>query len=120
MLFSLIHLLTFSIGDADFRNPFSVILVLIIVFAGFAGLITLLIAEIVSGAEYLAKVVPHQLETLITHLEYLFVSQIIPLYNQLANLVNDLGSGGQETIINNIQNVGHYWKHNRRVYSEIF
>ncbi|WP_338470481.1 sporulation integral membrane protein YtvI [Niallia sp. XMNu-256] len=84
----------------------SVILVLMIVFAVFAGLITLLIAEIVSGAEYLAKVVPHQLETLITHLEYLFVSQIIPLYNQVENLVDNLGSDGQETIVNNIQNVG--------------
>lgn len=84
----------------------SVILVLIIVFALFAGLITLLIAEIVSGAEYLAKVVPHQLETLISHLEFLFVSQILPLYNQLASLVNDLGSGSQETLVNNIQNVG--------------
>lgn len=84
----------------------SVIFVLIMVFAVFAGLITLLIAEIVSGAEYLATVVPNQLETLITHLEYLFFSQIIPLYNQLANLVNDLGSSGQETILNNIQSVG--------------
>lgn len=84
----------------------SVILSLIIMFAFFAGLITLLVAEIVAGAEYLAKVVPHQLDTLISYSEYLFASQIIPLYNQLTGLVNDLGGSGQETIIRNIQNVG--------------
>ena len=84
----------------------SVILALLIIFAFFAGLLTLLIAEIVSGAEYLAKVVPHQLETLITYLEHFFASQIIPLYNQLSSIVNDLGSNGQETIIRNIKNIG--------------
>ena len=84
----------------------SVILALLIIFAFFAGLLTLLIAEIVSGAEYLAKVVPHQLDTLITYLEHLFASQIIPLYNQLSSIVNDLGSNGQETIIRNIKNIG--------------
>ena len=84
----------------------SVILALLIIFAFFAGLLTLLIAEIVSGAEYLAKVVPHQLDTLITYLEHFFASQIIPLYNQLSSIVNDLGSNGQETIIKNIQNIG--------------
>ena len=84
----------------------SVILALLIIFAFFAGLLTLLIAEIVSGAEYLAKVVPHQLDTLITYLEHFFASQIIPLYNQLSSIVNDLGSNGQETIIRNIKNIG--------------
>jgi sporulation integral membrane protein YtvI len=84
----------------------SVILALLIIFSLFAGLLTLLIAEIVSGAEHLAKVVPHQLQTLITYLEHFFASQIIPLYNQLSSIVNDLGSNGQETIVKNIQNIG--------------
>src|SRR6478736_4973273 len=68
-------------------------------FAFFAGLITLLVAEIVSGADYLAEVVPAQLDTLIRHIEHLVASQIIPLYNQLTSLFNSLGSGQQDTIM---------------------
>lgn len=84
----------------------SVIITLILVFAFFAGLITLLIAEIVSGADYLARVVPKQLDTLIQYSEHFFAAQIIPLYDQLTNLFNNLESGQQDTIMNNIQNVG--------------
>lgn len=84
----------------------AVIVSLILVFAFFAGLITLLIAEIVSGADYLAKVVPNQLETLIKYTEQFFASQIIPLYNQFTTMFNSLDSGQQDTIMDNIQNVG--------------
>ncbi|WP_071396984.1 sporulation integral membrane protein YtvI [Bacillus tuaregi] len=84
----------------------SVLIALIIAFAFFAGLLTLLIAEIVSGAEYLAKVVPDQLDTLIRYIEHLIASQIIPFYDQLTSLFNSLGSGQQDTIMKNIQNVG--------------
>lgn len=84
----------------------SVFIALILVFAFFAGLITLLITEIVSGADYLAKVVPDQLDTIIKYIEHLFAAQIIPLYDQLTSLFNNLGSGQQDTIMKNIQNVG--------------
>jgi sporulation integral membrane protein YtvI len=84
----------------------AVIIALVFVFAFFAGIITLLVAEIVSGAEYLAKVVPEQLDTLIRHIEHLVASQLIPLYNQLTSLFNSLGNGQQDTILSNIQNVG--------------
>ncbi|MBP3038781.1 sporulation integral membrane protein YtvI [Bacillaceae bacterium Marseille-Q3522] len=84
----------------------AVVISMILLFAILAGLITLLIAEIVSGADYLAQVVPDQIDTLIKYSEELFVSQIIPLYENLRSLFNNLGTGQQETIINNIQNVG--------------
>jgi sporulation integral membrane protein YtvI len=87
-------------------RSFSVIITLILVFAFFAGIVTLLVAEIISGTDYLAKVVPNQLDTLITYLEHLLAAQIIPLYNQLSSLFNSLGNGQQDTILNNIQNVG--------------
>ncbi|SFB17317.1 MULTISPECIES: sporulation integral membrane protein YtvI [unclassified Bacillus (in: firmicutes)] len=79
---------------------------IIIIFAVFAGLITLLIAEIVSGANYLANVVPKHLDTVINYIENLFAAQIIPLYNQLTSLFNTLEVGQQDTIMENIQNVG--------------
>lgn len=84
----------------------AVIIVLVLVFSVFAGAITLLIAEIVSSADQLARIVPKQLDTLISYIEHFMAAQIIPFYNQLTNLFDHLGSGQQETILKNIQNAG--------------
>jgi sporulation integral membrane protein YtvI len=84
----------------------AVILVLILLFAIVAGLLTLLIAEIVSGTQYLANVVPQHFQKLIVYIEDFFASQIIPLYNQLAVIFKNLDANQQDTIMNNIQSVG--------------
>lgn len=84
----------------------AVIITLIIIIAVFAALITLLVAEIVSGATYLADVLPKHLNTLIRYSEGLFASQIIPLYNQITGMFDNLDAGQQETIMANIQSVG--------------
>lgn len=84
----------------------SVIVSLFIIIALFAGLITLLIAEIVSGATYLANVVPQHLDTLIAYVEDVFAGQIIPFYNHITSMFSKLDAGQQNTIMDNIQNVG--------------
>ncbi|MGJ7920449.1 sporulation integral membrane protein YtvI [Neobacillus sp. LXY-4] len=84
----------------------AVLISLIIIFAVFAGLITLLIAEIVAGANYLAAVVPNHLDTIISYIEKMFAGQILPFYHQLTNLFQNLDAGQQETIMTNIENVG--------------
>ncbi|WP_102345307.1 sporulation integral membrane protein YtvI [Bacillus sp. Marseille-P3661] len=84
----------------------AVIIVLVLIIAIVAGLLTLLIAEIISGSNYLARVVPAQFQNLIVYIEEFVTAQIIPFYNQILTLFNDLQSGQQETIINNIQTVG--------------
>ncbi|MDP4085339.1 MAG: sporulation integral membrane protein YtvI [Bacillota bacterium] len=84
----------------------AVFLGLIIIVALFAGLITLLIAEIVSGANYLARVVPENLDTIIAYIEKVFAAQIIPFYNHITSIFNKLDVGQQNTIMENIQNVG--------------
>jgi sporulation integral membrane protein YtvI len=99
-------LVNFFVTKCRMPRALSVLVALIILFSVAAGLIILLIAEIVSGAEYLAKVVPNHLETVINYLENMFAAQIIPLYNQLTSLFNNLDSGQQDTIMENIQNVG--------------
>ena len=91
---------------AKMPRVLAVLISLIVIFAFCAGLITLLVAEIVSGAAYLATVVPEHLDTLINYLEDYFTAQIIPLYNQLTSVFNKLEAGQQDTIIGNIQNVG--------------
>jgi len=85
---------------------FAVLLSLLLIFSVFAGLITLLVVEIVAGAEYLSKVVPNHVQTLITYIEVFFAAQVIPLYNQLSGLFMNLETGQQDTILENIQNVG--------------
>lgn len=84
----------------------AVILAIILLFCLFAGLLTLLVVEIVSGTTHLAKVVPNHFEKLIVYLEIFFVNQIIPLYNQLTAIFNDLGASQQESFISYIQSVG--------------
>ncbi|OIK08538.1 sporulation integral membrane protein YtvI [Bacillus sp. MUM 116] len=91
---------------AKMPRVLAVFVALIIIFAVFAGLITLLVAEIVSGANYLAKVVPEHLDTLIAYIEKIITAQIIPFYNHLTSVFNKLDAGQQNTIIGNIQNVG--------------
>ncbi|MDP4170287.1 MAG: sporulation integral membrane protein YtvI [Bacillota bacterium] len=87
-------------------RPLAVLVSLVLLFAVFAGIIILLIAEIVSGANYLAAVVPDHLDTLIAYIEKIVAGQIIPLYNDISRIFNKLDSGQQGTIMANIQNVG--------------
>ena len=84
----------------------AVLLAMVIIIALFAGLITLLVAEIVSGAAYLATVVPENLDTIINYVENVFTDQIIPFYNHLTSVFNKLDEGQRNTIIANVQNVG--------------
>lgn len=91
---------------ARMPRALAVIISVVFILAVFAGLITLLVVEIVSGADYLSQVVPKHLETLIEYIEQFFAAQIIPLYNQLASIFNNLDTGQQTTIMENIQNVG--------------
>ncbi|UQD52990.1 sporulation integral membrane protein YtvI [Bacillus methanolicus] len=91
---------------ARMPRALAVFIVLILIFAIFAGLITLLVTEIVSGTEYLAKIVPKHLDTVIRYLEQFIAAQIIPLYNQLSSKFQNLGAGQQDTILTNIQSVG--------------
>lgn len=99
-------LVNFLERKARMPRVLSVLVSLVLIFAIFAGLITLLVTEIVSGANYLANVVPSHVDTLIDYIENFFAAQIIPLYNQITGMFDSLGSGQQNTIMENIENVG--------------
>lgn len=94
------------VKKARMPRMLAVFVSLILIFASFAGLITLLVVEIVSGASYLGNVIPKHLNTIITYIEDVFTAQIIPLYNQLTNVFSKLDVGQRDTIVGNIQNVG--------------
>ncbi|WP_245680524.1 sporulation integral membrane protein YtvI [Bacillus marinisedimentorum] len=84
----------------------AVLVALILVIGLIAGLITLLVAEIINGSNYLAKVVPEHFERLVRYFEEFFTAQIIPLYNQLAIMFDKLDTNQKGTIVENIQNAG--------------
>ncbi|QNF26471.1 sporulation integral membrane protein YtvI [Metabacillus elymi] len=84
----------------------SVIIAILLLICIIAGILILLVAEIVTGTTYLAKVLPGHLTLLAMYIETFFVEKIMPLYNQLTYLFNNLESNQQQSIIINIQNIG--------------
>lgn len=99
-------LVNFLAKKGKMPRALAVLISLVLIIGIFAGLITLLIAEIVSGADYLAKVVPKHLETLIDYAEQFVAAQLIPMYNQLTSMFNSLDTGQQDTILSNIETAG--------------
>lgn len=79
---------------------------ILLILAIFAGGMTLLIAEIVSGANYFASVVPRHVHVVVEQIETLFASQVIPIYERAAGLFHSLDTGQQETISTNIRETG--------------
>ncbi|WP_335872240.1 sporulation integral membrane protein YtvI [Bacillus sp. 2205SS5-2] len=84
----------------------AVFISILFILAIFAGLITLLITEIVSGADYLSNVLPSHVRTLVEFAEDFIAAQVIPFYERMSSLFNSLETGQQGTIIANIQNAG--------------
>lgn len=91
---------------AKMPRALAVIVSLAALLTVFAGLVTLLVVEIVSGTQYLAEVVPSHFQTLVVYIEDFIASQIIPLYNDWAALFKNLDVSQQDTIMSNIQSVG--------------
>lgn len=84
----------------------SVIISLLLLISITAGVLVLLIAEIVTGTSYLAKVIPGHLDLFAVYIETFIVTKIMPIYNQLMAAFNTLGTSQQQSIIINIQNIG--------------
>ena len=89
-----------------FPRSLSVLVSMIFLFAVIAGLITFLVVEIMAGAAYLSNVLPEHLNTMIALTKEYFQGQILPLYERVISLFNDLETGQQDTILANIDNLG--------------
>ncbi|MGX7380931.1 sporulation integral membrane protein YtvI [Bacillus sp. ESY92] len=85
---------------------FVVIIVLLLFLVAAAGFMTLLVAEIISGSAYLAKVLPGHLDQMIGIVERFFTDQILPLYHDLTAQFNTLQAGQKESILGQIQALG--------------
>lgn len=85
---------------------FVVVIVLLLFLVVAAGFITLLVAEIISGSAYLAKVLPGHLDQLIGIVERFFTDKILPLYHDVTAQFNTLQAGQKESILGQIQALG--------------
>lgn len=87
-------------------RPLSVALAILFLIGVLAAFITLLVNEIVQGIVYIANVIPGNFQEIVIFVENLFVSQVLPLYNQLEDLFKDLNKDQQTTVMDNIQSIG--------------
>lgn len=71
-----------------------------------AGAILLLVREIFTGFAYLAHVLPDYSKEFVEYIEIYFKTTILPLYNDISRLFNNLEDGHQQTIMNNINTIG--------------
>lgn len=85
---------------------FATFTVIIVIFAVIAGLVTLLVFEIINGLTYLTEVVPGHVQSLIRTFQEFFFTHIIPLWERVTHLFNNLSASQQFTVQDNIQNVG--------------
>ncbi len=94
---------TFLESRLKFKRGIAVFITLSLFIGTMAGLLTLFIAEMISGSNYLAAAVPVHIKKLTMHLETFFLTIIIPLYESIIKLFNTLDHEHQATIMNYVQ-----------------
>jgi sporulation integral membrane protein YtvI len=97
-----------NVLNKRFKIPrgIAVFISIIILIAGLAGILTLLVTEIIAGSNYLIQVVPSNFEKIIFFVQDVVTGRILPLYDVLSHKYSQLGIGQQETIRTNIQSFG--------------
>ena len=98
--------ITFLTGKLRFPRALAVLVSMLILIALIAGLITFLVTETVAGAAYLSDVLPKHLNTMIILIQDYFQAKILPLYEEIISLFNNLEAGQQDTVLSNIENIG--------------
>src|SRR5699024_5839601 len=84
--------------NASFPRLLAVLTTLFLFITIFSGAITLLIAEIIAGSSYLAKIVPEKVDAIIKSIQLFFTEKIIPFYEGIASKFNALDADKQTTI----------------------
>ncbi|HEX6922269.1 MAG TPA: sporulation integral membrane protein YtvI [Bacillales bacterium] len=84
----------------------SVLIALIIIVGVIAGLVTLLVVEMIAGFSYLTEVVPEKINWFINFFENFFATTILPIYQKIMDIFNNLDADQQQTITQSIQKIG--------------
>lgn len=96
-------IIKFLESKARFPRLLAVLTTLFLFITIFAGAITLLIAEIIAGSSYLAKIVPEKVDAIIKSIQLFFTEKVIPFYEGIASKFNALDADKQTTITRSIQ-----------------
>lgn len=89
-----------------FPRSLSVIVSLLLLVSALAGLVTVLVTEVISGTTYLTNVIPLNIELITTYIENVVFDSILPIYDRIANFYENLDPSMKETIVNNIKSFG--------------
>lgn len=79
---------------------------LLLLIGAAAGIILLLVREIFTGLAYLAHVLPDYSKELVQYMEICFKTKILPFYNDINAMFNNLEDDHQQTIMKNIDAIG--------------
>lgn len=85
---------------------FSVFTSIIIILSVISTAITLLINEIISGFSYLSKVVPERFNQFTDFAEEVYMTNVIPVYNNLLIVFKDLDQSQRSTVLDSMQLLG--------------
>src|SRR5690625_4210449 len=79
---------------------------IVIILGVISTMITLLVNEIISGFTYLSNVVPEKFNQFTIFIENFYSTKIIPIYNYLLILFEDLDQDKKSTILDSLQILG--------------
>lgn len=87
-------------------RPLAVFFVIIVILGIIVSIITVLVVELISGFTYLAKEVPKYFDELITYFQQFITAQVIPIYEQLSSMLDNLDESYRAEIMLQISNMG--------------
>lgn len=98
--------INFFVDRLKLPRGLSTFLIIVLIFSVIVGLITLVIAEMISGMTYLTNVIPEHVQVMFTFIQNVFFMKIIPVWEKLTHLINTLSLSQQTTIEAKIQSLG--------------
>lgn len=90
---------------ARLPRSLAVFLSILLIFLFIMGILTLLVAEIISGTNYLANNLPGHIHILLNYIKQFVVGTILPIYNEMTTLFHHLDSSQQNTVLDQIENL---------------
>lgn len=99
-------LVDFLQTKAKMSRGLSVFTSIIVILGVISTAITLLINEIISGFAYLSKIVPVRFNQFTIFIENFYSTKIIPIYNNLLIMFEDLDQDQRSTVLDSVQILG--------------
>jgi len=90
---------------AGFPRPLAIFAVLGIIFGLICTLLILLVAELLSGAEHLAKTIPGLVNDIVISISEWFATKVTPFFTNLAGQFVPLNESQKEALVENIHEV---------------